>query len=287
SDKKESVSHPREQLSPPEQFEVTSLSALRQIGERGSMVKILKISLVTANTMFPAKMLDTTSFSIPPPGFCVLPHLERLSYDGCSPILLDILQPLPLNLLRDVELSKPINVPAAVAFLKCHGVKLRTLSSTPEILSRADVFNLCTNLTTLKVTSAFDFAPEEEARLLPDNFIACSIPHSALAKIHFGNWTIAPYSDWLKREDRKRLNEGGFKQFFEQLKPESFPVLNEIQIDEIKWPTSEQEARQNQWIPLSDVLRRKGIKVIDCWTKRSGPTGVRALILPPICGTPI
>jgi hypothetical protein len=90
-----------------------SLSALRQLGQRGSTVKILKISIVTANTMVPAvidptvlapftslthltwKILDTTSFSIPPPGFCVLPHLEQLSYDGCSPILLDILQPLP------------------------------------------------------------------------------------------------------------------------------------------------------------------------------------------------
>ncbi|KAJ6533717.1 hypothetical protein B0H19DRAFT_1324606 [Mycena capillaripes] len=192
----ESVSHPREQLSLPETFKVMSLSALRQLGKRGSNVKILDISVSIAGTIFPAvidpiilapftslthliwKMLETTSFSTPPPGFCVLPHLEKLSYGGRSPILLDILQPQPLNSLRDVELSEYINVPAAVAFLKCHGVKLRILASTPEILSMADVFNLCTNLTALKVTSAFSFAGAEKARvglrfLTPDPVLIC------------------------------------------------------------------------------------------------------------------
>jgi hypothetical protein len=44
-------------------------------------------------------------------------------------------------------------------------VKLRILDSTPEILSRAEVFNLCTNLTTLKVSMAFSDAGAEKARV--------------------------------------------------------------------------------------------------------------------------
>ncbi|KAF7340303.1 F-box domain-containing protein [Mycena venus] len=288
-------------LSLRKEFYARSLAQLKQLGKMGSMVKDLTVSLplndgasnnvpvvidlglltpFTSLTHLTWKTDITSTFSTPPPGLSVLPNLEEFRTDRESPTLLDIMRQQPLEFLREVELTDAVNVPASVAFLQRHGAKLQHLTSTVEILNKVDVFNLCRNLKTLKVTSPSG-GFREKARLLPENFIACSIPHSTVSKIHFEYCTIAPWSDSLKPEDRKRLNEGGIKQFFKKLKPESFPVLKEIQMDEIEWPTSEQEARRDQWMPLSDLLHHKGIKIIDS-EGVGGPTGVRAMILPRI-----
>jgi len=74
--------------------------------------------------------------------------------------------------------------------------------------------------------------------------------------------------------DRKPWDHRAVKQVFDQLDLENFLALKEIQIDDIRWPTCEQEAREDQWIPPSELLHRKGIKVYD---KKgvAGSTGAR------------
>ncbi|KAJ7204508.1 hypothetical protein GGX14DRAFT_398336 [Mycena pura] len=76
---------------------------------------------------------------------------------------------------------------------------------------------------------------------------------------------------------QSRKDLAAARQAFEQLDPQSFPVLKEIQLDDIKWPTSEQQARKDQWVAISEVLHRKGIKVIDA-SGVGGPTGARAKV---------
>ncbi|KAJ6568933.1 hypothetical protein B0H19DRAFT_1349669 [Mycena capillaripes] len=55
--------------------------------------------------------------------------------------------------------------------------------------------------------------------------------------------------------------EPTLKRVFERFDPESFPLLKEMSMACIKWPTSEHEVRKSKWIPLSEVLRSKGIKL--------------------------
>ncbi|KAJ7481425.1 hypothetical protein B0H11DRAFT_1226443 [Mycena galericulata] len=61
---------------------------------------------------------------------------------------------------------------------------------------------------------------------------------------------------------RMREHEFAMKSVFTALDATQFPNLKEIQLDCIKWPTSEQEIRKNKWVPLSEPLRSKGIKLV-------------------------
>ncbi|KAJ6569225.1 hypothetical protein B0H19DRAFT_1134906 [Mycena capillaripes] len=261
-----------------------SLSALKKIGETiGSTVENLLVSLGNRHAndkIDPALLAPFTSltylawsmqgpfFLTPRPGYSALPQLEELRAGDETPALLELVEKLPLDCLRRALISG--HVPAAVAFLQSHGTKLQHLGSTIEILIKFDVFDVCTNLNTLIVDHSSYRSPLK-FQVLPADFFSRSAPHVSLAKIHFESRALV----------RSHTVVGGRKEaaaaraILEQLDPESFPVLKEIQIDDIKWPTSEQEARKDYWIPLSEALHHKGIKVVDA-SGVGGPTGARA-----------
>ncbi|KAJ7649506.1 hypothetical protein DFH06DRAFT_1475870 [Mycena polygramma] len=203
-------------------------------------------------------------FSAPPPGYCALPNLQVLKIQAGSPSLLDIGPKLPLASLHKVDLPIFADVPASSAFLLCHGPKLVELSAPLEILIKVNVFDLCKNLKTVVVHAPHMYATAKiapERKVFPENFLTCRTPHTALTKIDFYFRTL--HSD----------HESPFKRNLEQLNPENFPVLKEIQLNCIKWPVSEQAVKKNKWIPLSEILRPKGIKLTD--SNGIGGTGTK------------
>ncbi|KAF7373610.1 F-box domain-containing protein [Mycena sanguinolenta] len=195
-----------------------------------------------------------------------LPQLEQLSIGGATPFLLHI-KGLPLNALRTVELSA--HSPEIIAFLRCHGGKLQRLAAPPKTIIEADVFNLCPSLNTLTVSAMYEQLGEDA--VIPQNVLACSTPHTSLAKIRFERCVITRTYGIVKA----RKDVTAAMPVFEQLNPEKFPGLKEIQINDIKWPTSEQQARKDPWITLCEMMHQKGIKVTD-GAGVSGPTGARA-----------
>ncbi|KAF8215044.1 hypothetical protein K438DRAFT_1705513 [Mycena galopus ATCC 62051] len=188
--------------------------------------------------------------SSPPPGFFALDNLQMLSIDGESPSLLEIALHLPLDSLRELKLGRLVLVPAAIALLRSRAAQLTHLTALVEILKEVDVFDLCTSLKTLSVTSWTRGADKLARNALPEDFLTCSIAHNTLEKIRFEFYTL-------------NRDEPALKHIFEHLDPASFPALKEIQLDCIKWPNSEQQARKNKWIPFSELLRPKGIKLTD------------------------
>ncbi|KAJ7616325.1 hypothetical protein DFH06DRAFT_109827 [Mycena polygramma] len=203
-------------------------------------------------------------FSAPPPGYSALPNLQVLKIGSGSPSVLDIGVNLPLGFLRKVHLSTLVDVPAATAFTLCHGPKLVKLAAPLEILIKVNVFDLCPSLKMVVVYPPHMHATAKiapERKVFPETFITCRTPHTALTKIYFDFEPL--HSD----------HEGPLKHNFEQLNPESFPALKEIQLRCIKWPVSEQAVKKNKWIPLSEILRPKGIKLTD--SKGLGGTGIR------------
>ncbi|KAK7008069.1 F-box domain-containing protein [Favolaschia claudopus] len=182
----------------------------------------------------------------PPPDFPALKKLETLTiaremFPG--PVLLSDKLNLTLPCLRELELHE-VHIPAAISFTKRHGAQLVHLTASTEIFIAIEVFDLCPNLTTLTVTPARQIA-------LPDYFLVRSTPHVSLEKIRFSTTHIT------------------FKPMFENLRPERFPSLKEIQAADIEWPTTERMIKKNTWIPLSEILRPKGIKL----TNRNGVGG--------------
>ncbi|KAF7367649.1 hypothetical protein MSAN_00828500 [Mycena sanguinolenta] len=211
-----------------------------------------------------------------PAGFTALPRLEEFRTADSSPTLLDIVRLQPLNCLRAVELYDNVNFPAAVALLRCKGANLQQLCTTVSILVEVDVFNVCTNLDTLKISSSYKGGRRLD-HPLPEGFFACSTPHTKLTYVHFGKFTVDPPRKYLEPDLLKLQEEGAIIRVFESLQAESFPVLKEIQIDDIGWPTSEQEAIHlfDSWIPLSEMMHRRGIVVVNSKGIR-GSTGARA-----------
>ncbi|KAJ7744132.1 hypothetical protein B0H16DRAFT_1858134 [Mycena metata] len=187
-------------------------------------------------------------FANSPPKFSALENLQTLMVRGGSPSLLDISLKLPLNSLQDVDLSDSDNIQASVPFLRAHGGKLIRLKAQIDLLVESKVFDLCKNLHTLVVDHpSINSTPER--RHLPDDFISSVAPHTVLAKICFCTTRIE--------------HEAPIKNNLEQLKSENFPALKEIQYHFVKWPIHEHQVRNNKWIALSEVLRPKGIKLID------------------------
>ncbi|KAF7334508.1 F-box domain-containing protein [Mycena venus] len=189
--------------------------------------------------------------SSPPPGFSALDNLQMLSIDGESPSLLDIALHQRLDSLRELRLGRQVLVPAAIALLRSRAAQLTHLTALVEILREVDVFELCTSLNTLSVILPWTKVADKLARnALPEDFLTRSTPHNTLEKICFEFHTL-------------NRDEPALKHIFEHLDPASFPALKEIQLDCIKWPNSEQQARKNKWIPFSELLRPKGIKLTD------------------------
>ncbi|KAF8191865.1 hypothetical protein K438DRAFT_1970240 [Mycena galopus ATCC 62051] len=199
--------------------------------------------------------------SSPPPGFSALDNLEMLSIDGESPSLLDIALHRPLDSLRELELGRRVLIPAAIALLRSRAAQLTHLTALVEIFKEVDVFDLCTSLKILSVTPPWTKVADKVARnALPEDFLTRSTAHNTLEKICFEFHTL-------------NRHEPALKHIFEHLDPASFPALKEIQLDCIKWPNSEQQARKNKWIPFSELLRPKGIKLTD----KNGLGGTRRI----------
>jgi hypothetical protein len=70
------------------------------------VIDLTVLAPFTSLTHLTWEMLVTNLFSISPPGSCVLPHLEVLSYSGPSPILLDILQLQPYGHTSDLTVDQ-------------------------------------------------------------------------------------------------------------------------------------------------------------------------------------
>ncbi|KAJ6535047.1 hypothetical protein B0H19DRAFT_1184787 [Mycena capillaripes] len=189
--------------------------------------------------------------SSPPPGFSALDNLQMLSIEGESPSLLDIALHQRLDSLRELKLGRQVPIPAAIALLRSRAAQLTHLTALVEILREVDVFDLCTSLNSLSVISPFTkVATILERNALPEGFLTRSTPYNTLEKIRFEFYTL-------------NRDEPALKHIFEHLDPASFPALKEIQLDCIKWPNSEQQVRKNKWIPFSELLRPKGIKLTD------------------------
>ncbi|KAJ7660791.1 hypothetical protein DFH06DRAFT_379908 [Mycena polygramma] len=186
---------------------------------------------------------------MPPPDFSPFPQLEVLEVLGESPTMLDIGLQLPFAFLREVYLRE-VDVAASVTFLKCHGAKLTKLTAPLDVLVDCDVFRLCLSITSLVV-----FPPNmkgvEANEVLPEGFFTCSTPQTTLSELKLFSSTL----------DRRL--EPVLKRAFEHFDPASFPQLKEMSMFCIKWPTSEQQARKNRWISLSEALRPRGISLKD------------------------
>ncbi|KAF8193913.1 hypothetical protein K438DRAFT_1674476 [Mycena galopus ATCC 62051] len=256
-----------------------SLPALKKVGETvggtlknlsaffvGNSVEIDLTPFASLTYLDWGGVAEKCTISVLGPGSSALPFLEELRIGGEIPLLLEIVK-LPLNCLRSVELLT--NVPGAIAFVQCHGPKLEEFGAGPKIITETDVVSLCANLKTLNVRSD----SLKESQVLPQNFLASSTPHASLAKIHFRGTTVShsPTATKARKEVTAAIP------VFEYLKPESFPALKVIQIDDIKWPTTEQQARKDPWVTLSEVLHQKGISLTDC-NGVAGPTGARAKV---------
>ncbi|KAJ7152473.1 hypothetical protein C8R46DRAFT_1007092 [Mycena filopes] len=187
-------------------------------------------------------------FSNPPQNFTALENLQKLNVCGHrSPSLLDIGIKLPLTSLQDVDLGEIGNIEDSVAFLKVHGTKLVRLRALTEVLVKIKVFDFCISLRTLVVNVPPSYSVPKPLHI-PDNFISASTPHINLAKIAFEG-------------DKDLASE--MKRNFTQFQTESFPALKEIQLQCLKWPTSEQQVRKNKWLPLAELLRSKNVTLMD------------------------
>ncbi|KAK7008067.1 F-box domain-containing protein [Favolaschia claudopus] len=235
--------------------QVRNLTDFTRIGNTtGSTVTALNVRLYSkpACSIDPNLLLPFTSlvnlywssegieFSEPPSAFSALDKLETLTIRNelfPGPALLSNEMNLTLPCLRKLELYR-VNIPAAISFTNRNGAQLVHLTAPTEIFIAIQVFDLCPNLNILTVTPARQFA-------LPEHFLVRSTPHVSLQKIRFSTTHIT------------------FNPMFENLQPESFPSLKEIQAADIKWPTTERMIKKNTWIPLSEILRHKGIKFTD------------------------
>ncbi|KAJ7481427.1 hypothetical protein B0H11DRAFT_2193552 [Mycena galericulata] len=192
---------------------------------------------------------DIFSFSKPPSGFSALSNLHGLCLCHCSPSILNVFSELSLDLLRDVTLGETLDVLASIKFLRRHGPKLLELTAPLEILAKVKVFDVCANVNKVVVKPP-DVHSTRECREFPEDFMSCSTPNLALAKISF------PFH-FLDRQQ-----ESAMKDTFEALDVTQFPALKEIRVACIKWPTSEHEVRTNKWVPLSEQLLLEGIKLV-------------------------
>ncbi|KAJ7868180.1 hypothetical protein B0H13DRAFT_2281064 [Mycena leptocephala] len=160
-----------------------------------------------------------------------------------------VLIPRSLNLLQEVTLSSLVDVPASIVFLRCRGAKLLRLAAPLEIFMSVSIFDLCKSLNTAVVGHSHrkDSSERKTQRIL-----LSSGPHTVLTKVDF-----------------EYFSERHYPLIEKMVQSESFPVLKEIQPFQLR-----QGFRKTKWIPLSELLHRKGIKLID--KNEVGETGVDA-----------
>ncbi|KAJ7671862.1 hypothetical protein B0H17DRAFT_1141402 [Mycena rosella] len=101
-----------------------------------------------------------------------------------------------------------VDVSTSVAFIQRHGSKLLSLSASFEILSKIQVFHVCTSLNNVIILYTSSVKPERN-----------------------------PYRVSNPSQGAKAQSQ--FKTNFATLDTISFPVLKEIQILGAEWPTSE------------------------------------------------
>ncbi|KAJ7156516.1 hypothetical protein C8R43DRAFT_998229 [Mycena crocata] len=180
------------------------------------------------------------SFAKPPPGFSALPRLQTLKVNSGSPSVFELFSNLPLDALQSAFLHH-FSFPAAEAFLRRHGPKLVELTASLDLLTRSKVFDLCTSLAHLSI-----YSKSSERK-----------PERCLHGLGL----------------RDRLQRPILKTVLAALDPARFPALKEIKFYDTKWPTSEQEARKSEPVNVSEILRSKGIMLVDDqgvgWTPRS------------------
>ncbi|KAJ6509137.1 hypothetical protein DFH09DRAFT_999999 [Mycena vulgaris] len=214
------------------------------------------LSCFTALTRLEWSSPTRLAFSTPAPGFSALPSLHKISITECSPSFFAVLSNLSLDALRDVSIESHLDVPASLKFLQAHGSKLLELSAPLDVVVNLRVFN---HFTALNTVVAIGLSPnlKPERRVLPEDFLACNTPHMSLVKIGL---------PWIERH-----NKGSMEQICATLDTTNFPVLKEIQVCGLEWPTSEQKISKNEWVKLSGLLHPKGIVLTDLngvsWTR--------------------
>ncbi|KAJ7432459.1 hypothetical protein B0H11DRAFT_808902 [Mycena galericulata] len=207
---------------------------------------------------------DASPALVKPLATQTLGNLQALRIDVGSPSFLGVLTRLDLPSLQQVVLSKRIDVPSAVSFLRQHGAKLTELRAPLDIIVKLDVYNTCTNLSSLVYLVPLP-SVKVERRTLPETFLSCDIPHTRLVKIRF-QFPGLPYKF-------ERQHEAAFKVAFEALDKSMFPALQELQLTYTKWPTSEHEIPKNKWVQFSKQLEENNVRLTDedgvGWTARS------------------
>ncbi|KAJ7354345.1 hypothetical protein DFH08DRAFT_804268 [Mycena albidolilacea] len=185
-----------------------------------------------------------------------------LKWDNCKPSNFRMWYH-SLDCLRALELIG--RVLSVIAFLKSRGFEVQQLVAPFELLIEANIFNLCTNIDTLKVRrqakdsqiSVLQFMILAGANLVhrpthspSEKIMASSTPHGSLARIHFGWATMQVYPYPVLKAP---TNVVDVRHIFEQLDPESFPTLKEIKMDNIKWLNSD-SSRPAPSLPLAELL---------------------------------
>ncbi|KAJ6456210.1 hypothetical protein C8R47DRAFT_189578 [Mycena vitilis] len=132
-----------------------------------------------------------------------------------------------------------LDVPASIAFLRVHGLKLVRRASRLRILvqGEGELLRLCPNLNCLGIFLATKGGKLDEP--FPENSFAASAPHTALAELRI---------DFQRKLELKF--DPLFQRPFELLDSASFPLLRYIVIAGFEWPSSEALARKNRRIKL-------------------------------------
>ncbi|KAJ6615816.1 hypothetical protein B0H10DRAFT_39553 [Mycena sp. CBHHK59/15] len=194
-----------------------------------------------------------------------LSRLESLRIEDCSPSFLALLTNMDLDALQRVSIPKSAHMPAALAFLQRHAGKLRELRAPLELLIQLEPFSTCPQLASLVVLQPYT-SLKPERRALPDNFLSCDEPHTALTKIYFSFFRF------------EKQHETASKAIFRTLDVKLFPALREIQVMCCKWPTSERwmlraEIAKNKWVQLAELVLPKNVMLTDDagvgWTPRA------------------
>ncbi|KAF9463713.1 hypothetical protein BDZ94DRAFT_598825 [Collybia nuda] len=173
-----------------------------------------------------------------------LSALQSLQITYCSPSFLGVISTLHLPSLREFEIKYLNKPPAVTAFLKIHGPKITRLGICPKNHLVTSVFDLCPNMTCLKIY----LSPNTD-----DRECFSQTAHARLTKIIF---------------DRTECDDSGppateSPEYISALKFSNFPALHEIQVPFLDWPVTEFEISRSKWPECSEFLASHNIKLTD------------------------
>ncbi|KAJ7615728.1 hypothetical protein DFH06DRAFT_1483914 [Mycena polygramma] len=166
-------------------------------------------------------------------------HTLRIGSMGNNFSLLDAFSMMRQESLHTLILSHPPYYyeqqayrEASTKFLKAHQMTLHHLEVALLCPGAADfnLFDVCRELVDVSFTES-----------TPD-FLDCTTPHTSLTKIFMHGESINLPDDF---------------------DPTMFPVLREIQIHVLDWPTTEREISKSEWVPLAEKWLGHGIKLTD------------------------